>query len=236
MRSVKERRRITSACIHDTDRGSQGGLDRTSQHPAEGGCDDDRQTRIRTINEGQIALAGAARSGATIGAAPFLVLDCLRPRQRGSCSQDRYLAAGWNSVVSRGWRYALFTSGPIRAFAIPALPMLGKTRRVRSAFGAEHRLARDCTPLGPRALDHLAADPSQRRHTFRRFGCRATMAQWHAERSAKRAKTAKLATNAALRHYVQDRLSGHISYPGGLDSVGPQTVWKGRRHGRRQPR
>jgi transposase len=35
----------------------------------------------------------------------------------------------------------------------------------------------------------------------------ATTAQWHAERSARRPKRAKLATNPALRTYVQDRLS-----------------------------
>ena len=34
---------------------------------------------------------------------------------------------------------------------------------------------------------------------------RATTAQWHADRSAKRPKPAKLATNEALRRYVQDR-------------------------------
>src|SRR5215212_7466314 len=35
---------------------------------------------------------------------------------------------------------------------------------------------------------------------------RATTAQWHAERAARRPKPAKLATNAALQTYVQDRL------------------------------
>ena len=42
---------------------------------------------------------------------------------------------------------------------------------------------------------------------------RATTAQWHADRSAKRPKPAKLATNEALRRYVQDRLAGRISAP-----------------------
>ncbi len=35
---------------------------------------------------------------------------------------------------------------------------------------------------------------------------RATTAQWHADRSARRPKPAKLALNAALRRHVQDRL------------------------------
>src|SRR3954454_5299971 len=39
---------------------------------------------------------------------------------------------------------------------------------------------------------------------------RATTAQWHAERAARRPKPAKLATNSALRAYVQDRLAGAV--------------------------
>jgi IS30 family transposase len=65
---------------------------------------------------------------------------------------------------------------------------------------------------------------------------RATTAQWHAERAARRPKPAKLATNAALRTYVQERLSGVVSVPGGAVVPGPAVPWKGRRHGRRQHR
>jgi IS30 family transposase len=65
---------------------------------------------------------------------------------------------------------------------------------------------------------------------------RATTAQWHAERAARRPKTAKLATNAALRSYVQDRLAGAVAAPGGTMVAGPSVAWKGRRHGRRGPR
>jgi transposase, IS30 family len=42
---------------------------------------------------------------------------------------------------------------------------------------------------------------------------RATTAQWHADRRARRPKVAKLAANGALRRYVQDRLSGTITAP-----------------------
>ena len=44
---------------------------------------------------------------------------------------------------------------------------------------------------------------------------RATTAQWHAERAARRPKPAKLAVNATLRKYVQDRLAGEVAGPGG---------------------
>jgi IS30 family transposase len=65
---------------------------------------------------------------------------------------------------------------------------------------------------------------------------RATVAQWHANRRAKRPKVAKLVENDALRRYVEDRLAGTIKTSGGKDVPGPRTKWKGRRHGRRQHR
>ena len=65
---------------------------------------------------------------------------------------------------------------------------------------------------------------------------RATTAQWHADRRARRPKVAKLAANDALREYVQDRLAGEVTAPDGTAVSGPQVRWIGRRHGRRQDR
>ena len=65
---------------------------------------------------------------------------------------------------------------------------------------------------------------------------RATAAQWHADRRARRPKVAKLAANSELRQYVQDRLGGLIAAPDGAAVPGPNLRWVGRRHGRRQDR
>jgi IS30 family transposase len=65
---------------------------------------------------------------------------------------------------------------------------------------------------------------------------RASTAQWHADRRARRPKPAKLAVNAELRRYVQDRLSGAVERPDGVAIDGPGVRWIGRRHGRRQDR
>ena len=65
---------------------------------------------------------------------------------------------------------------------------------------------------------------------------RATTAQWHADRRARRPKTAKLAANPRLRRYVQERLAGVIAAPDGTAVPGPAVRWIGRRHGRRQHR
>src|SRR3982075_2026733 len=70
-----------------------------------------------------------------------------------------------------------------------------------------------------------------RRNAARRHGApeyRATTAQWHADRSARRPKSAKLAVNPMLRDYVQDRLAGMIARPDGSPLVGPEGLVKGR--------
>jgi IS30 family transposase len=65
---------------------------------------------------------------------------------------------------------------------------------------------------------------------------RATTAQWHTDRRAKRPKVAKLAANDALREYVQQRLAGTVTAPDGTTVTGPDVPWVGRRHGRRKDR
>jgi IS30 family transposase len=47
---------------------------------------------------------------------------------------------------------------------------------------------------------------------------------------------AKLAINAALRHYGQERLAGAVVAPNGATVRGPVVTWKGRQHGPRQDR
>ena len=66
---------------------------------------------------------------------------------------------------------------------------------------------------------------------------RASTAQWHSARRAKRPKIAKLAANDRLRSYVQDRLAGTVMAEDGTPVPGPNVgSWSGRRHGRRQDR
>jgi IS30 family transposase len=66
---------------------------------------------------------------------------------------------------------------------------------------------------------------------------RASTAQWHAERRARRPRTAKLTENQRLREYIQDRLAGLIHHPDGTVAKGPTVPeWKGRNKPRRQDR
>jgi IS30 family transposase len=65
---------------------------------------------------------------------------------------------------------------------------------------------------------------------------RASTAQWHAERSARRPKLTKLAVNTTLRTYLEQRLAGVVVTPSGAAVLGPAVPWKGRRHGPRKNR
>lgn len=100
--------------------------------------------------------------------------------------------------------------------------------------------------LGVRAMAHrLGRAPSTISRELRRnaatrsggFEYRATTAQWHADRRARRPKVAKLAGNQALRSWVEERLAGHVRTPDGRPIAGPRVArWNGRRHGRRVDR
>ncbi|MDP9435781.1 MAG: IS30 family transposase, partial [Actinomycetota bacterium] len=58
---------------------------------------------------------------------------------------------------------------------------------------------------------------------------KASIAQWHAERRARRPKTAKLVVNDKLREYVQGRLEGAVLGADGVTTLGPAgSAWKGR--------
>ena len=54
-----------------------------------------------------------------------------------------------------------------------------------------------------------------------RLDYRASVAQWHAERPARRPKVSKLAADERLREYVQDRFGGTITHPDGVPVPGP---------------
>ncbi len=93
--------------------------------------------------------------------------------------------------------------------------------------------------MGALGIDDLAGAATHIAATRAAEGLdyRATTAQWHADRAARRPKPVKLAVNLALRAYVQDRLAGVIVTPKGNSDCRAFGVFrKGRRHGPRQDR
>jgi IS30 family transposase len=156
---------------------------------------------------------------------------------RGLPSEDAAAAAGVSPAVGARW---FRKNGGMRS--VPSAPLSGRYLSV--AEREEIALGR-ARGEGIRAIARrLHRAPSTisrelRRNAATRSGgleYRATTAQWHAERRAERPKPGKLAGNAALQHYVQERLSGAVTAADGTSVAGPAVRWIGRRHGRRQDR
>ena len=159
----------------------------------------------------------------------------------GRSSEVAAIEAGMSPAVGTRW-FREAGGMPPKSLAPSAKPLSG-----RSLVFAEREEIALCRAQGQgireiaRRLGRAASTISRelRRNAATRGGglaYRASTAQWHAERAARRPKRAKLAITAALRTYVQERLSGAVATPGGAAVVGPAVAWKGRRHGPRQAR
>ena len=139
-------------------------------------------------------------------------------------------------MVSGGRRHATIDAGAVVEAALGRYLSFAEREEVALWRAQGHGVREVARRLG-RAASTVSRE--LRRNAATRSGgleYRATTAQWHAERAARRPKPAKLATNPALRAYVQERLAGAVVAPGGAAVAGPAVTWKGRRHGRRQHR
>jgi IS30 family transposase len=156
---------------------------------------------------------------------------------RGASSEDAAVEAGVSVAVGVRW----FREGG----GMPSITMAPLSGRYLSFTDREEislLCARGC---GVREIAcQVGRSPSTisrelRRNAATRGGgleYRASTAQWHADRRARRPKPAKLAVNAQLRGYVQDRLAGAVQRPDGVVVDGPEVSWIGRRRGPRKDR
>jgi IS30 family transposase len=159
----------------------------------------------------------------------------------GLSSEDAAVGAGVSQPVGSRW----FREAGGMAPKVLALSSKVLSERYLSFVEREEIALLRAQGCGVReAARRLGRDASTisrelRRNAATRSGgleYRATTAQWHAERAARRPKAAKLAVNGTLQKYVQDRLAGEIAGPVGAAVRGPAVPWKGRRHGPRQYR
>lgn len=156
---------------------------------------------------------------------------------RGLSSEDAGRDAGVSAAVGVRW----FREGG----GMPTVTLAPASGRYLSFVEREEIAILRARGEGVREIARqLGRSPSTisrelRRNAATRGGAleyRATTAQWHADRRARRPKPAKLAVNSRLRRFVQDRLSGAVKRPDGTTVDGPQVMWIGRRHGRRKDR
>ena len=136
----------------------------------------------------------------------------------GLSSEDAALKAG--VPQDAGYRFFRKAGGmPPAVFRSSAKPVSGRYLSLaereeiallnvqgRSMQEIGRRLGRAASTIS-RELDRNAATHGGG------MAYRATTAQWHADRSARRPKPTKLALNVALRTYVEDRLAGVVAVP-----------------------
>ncbi len=160
---------------------------------------------------------------------------------KGLSSEDAALQAGVSQPVGTRW-FRKAGGMPPTMFSSSAKPLSGRylslaEREEIALLKVQGYSIREIA----RRLSRSASTISRelRRNAATRSGgleYRATTAQWHAERSARRPKATKLALNPALRTYVEQRLAGVVVAPSGAPIPGPNVPWKGRRHGPRKDR
>ena len=153
--------------------------------------------------------------------------------RRGLTSEDAAAEAGVSQPVGTRWFREAGGMAPITQAPLSGRYLSFTEREEIALLRAQKCGVRE-------SARRLGRSPSTISRELRRnaatrgggFEYRASTAQWHADRRARRPKPAKLAVNGELRRYVQDRLSGAVERPGGGALDGPDVRWIGRRHGR----
>jgi len=156
----------------------------------------------------------------------------------GMTSEDAAVACGVSGPVGSRWFR--------ERGGMPSISLISPSGRHLSFAEREEIALLRARGFGVRAIaGELGRSPStisreMRRNAATRAGkleYRASVAQWKAELMAQRPKTAKLLANPHLRDYVQDRLSGVLRGPDGVEIAGPQVpAWKGRSKPHRRDR
>lgn len=206
------------------------------QHLKGAGCDGDSKRTITPFWTSAVAVTGTTASSGAICAPEIVVGDragmtarmlhwrlVCRSLPEPDCSDRR---AAWHQGGSE-----LSTKPPSERYLSFAEREEIALLRVKGPSGREIR----------RRLGRSASTVSRelRRNAATRSGgleYRASTAQWHAERSARRLKPSKLAPITTLRTYLEQRLADVVTPRVALPFLVPAVPWKGHRHGPRKDR
>jgi transposase, IS30 family len=228
--------RFTSkGLVFHSDAGSQGELNWSSQHLDRGGVRmammRERQREVQ-LYRGQVPSPGRPTVAWREDRVRFWAAIA-----RGVMTEDAAAEAGVSSPV--GFRWFRHAGG-----VNPCLPPTVSGRYLSFSEREDIALLR-AKGLGVREIARrVKRDPSTVSRELRRNASTRTwrldykpsIAQWHAERRARRPKVAKLVTNDRLREYVHERLAGVVRAPDGR-VVGPDgPAWKGRNKPHRKHR
>ena len=216
-------RRPGEGIIHHADRGCQPGFNRSSQHLDERSWMGARRRRSDRATRAVMRSPGRPSVGRREERQRFWAAIA-----RGVSSEDAAGEAGVSAAVGVRW----FREGG----GMPTVTQAPLSGRYLSFAEREEIAILRARGCGVREIARsIGRSPSTisrelRRNAATRSGAleyRATTAQWHADRRAKRPKTAKLAANSQLRGYVQDRLAGAVERPDGIAVAGPEVRVEG---------
>ena len=119
--------------IFNTDQGSQGGFNRSSQHPNKGGCDGHSEAAVGSMWTTAIAVTWSAIGGGAMRASA--VLDKYRDwnEQRCGCSQSWSIAACGDQMVPGGRWYATSDVQALGKAAVRKISVIGGARGDRAS-------------------------------------------------------------------------------------------------------
>ena len=144
---------------------------------------------------------------------------------RGLSSEDAAVEAGVSPAVGTRWFREAGGMRPITQAPVSGRYLSFAEREEIAILRAGGCGVREIARRAGRSASTISRE--LRRNAATRGGCleyRATTAQWHADRRARRPKAAKLAVNEPLRRYVEDRLSGAVRRPEG-PALRPAVRW-----------
>ena len=194
-----------------------------------------RRKRRRSDRAGRPAVRSPGRPPATGRAEQQRFWKAIA---RGLSSEDAAVSCGVSPPVGGRWFREGGGMPPISLAPRSARYLSVAEREEIAILRAQGAGVRDIARRRRRAPSTVSRE--LRRNAATRSGglaYRASTAQWHSARRAKRPKIAKLAANDRLRSYVQDHLAGTMMAEDGTPVPGPNVgSWSGRRHGRRQDR
>lgn len=148
----------------------------------------------------------------------------------GAMTEDAAVEAGVSSPVAFRWfRHAGGVNPQLQETVSGGYLSSGERENI-ALWRAQGAGVREIARRPKRAPSTISRELRRNASTRTyRLDYTASIAQWHAERRARRPKLAKLVTNDRLRQYVQDKLSGVVRGADGQVVVGPaDKPWKGR--------
>ena len=153
--------------VFNTDQGSQGGLNRSSQRLDIGGCDGYRKAAFGSVWARAPSVAGPTVGDTARGSGTVLGGNRGRALERGRRGRRRDSAGGGDAPVPGSGRHGPFTSVAVVEAAVRALSVLRAAGGDRPVARAGARCQGDRSASDPCAVHDLPRAASQCRHAGR---------------------------------------------------------------------